>query len=43
MKKKAGELSIELKRPQDSLKFLGANKREGQFLLGQAADPAGFL
>ncbi len=34
MKKKDGELSIELKRTQDILKFLGANKREGQFLCG---------
>ncbi len=34
MKKKAGELSIELNRTQDILKHLGANKREGQFLCG---------
>ena len=34
MKKKDGELSIELKRTQDILKHLGANKREGQFLCG---------
>jgi phosphopantothenoylcysteine decarboxylase/phosphopantothenate--cysteine ligase len=34
MKKKDGELSIELKRTQDILKYLGANKREGQFLCG---------
>ncbi len=34
MKKKDGELSIELKRTQDILKHLGANKKEGQFLCG---------
>ena len=34
MKKKDGELSIELRRTQDILKHLGANKREGQFLCG---------
>ena len=34
MKKKDGELSIELKRTQDILKYLGAHKREGQFLCG---------
>ena len=34
MKKKDGELSIELKRTQDILKYLCANKREGQFLCG---------
>ena len=34
MKKKDGELSIELTRTQDILKHLGANKREGQFLCG---------
>lgn len=34
MKKKDGELSIELKRTQDILKHLGANKRSGQFLCG---------
>ncbi len=34
MKKKDGELSIELKRTQDILKHLGANKREDQFLCG---------
>ena len=34
MKKKDGELSIELKRTQDILKHLGAHKREGQFLCG---------
>ena len=34
MKKKDGELSIELKRTQDILKYLGAHKRKGQFLCG---------
>ncbi len=34
MKKKDGELAIELKRTQDILKHLGANKRPGQFLCG---------
>ena len=34
MKKKDGELSIELTRTQDILKHLGANKRAGQFLCG---------
>ena len=34
MKKKDGELSIELKRTQDILKYLGAHKQEGQFLCG---------
>ena len=34
MKKKDGELSIELRRTQDILKHLGAHKKEGQFLCG---------
>ena len=34
MKKKDGDLSIPLKRTQDILKHLGANKPEGQFLCG---------
>ena len=34
MKKKDGELSIELKRTQDILKYLGGNKPAGQFLCG---------
>ena len=34
MKKKDGELSIELKRTQDILKYLGAHKPDGQFLCG---------
>ena len=34
MKKKDGELSIELTRTQDILKHLGENKRQGQFLCG---------
>ena len=34
MKKKDGELSIELERTDDILKYLGEHKREGQFLCG---------
>ncbi len=34
MKKKDGDLSIPLQRTQDILKYLGANKRPGQFLCG---------
>jgi phosphopantothenoylcysteine decarboxylase/phosphopantothenate--cysteine ligase len=34
MKKSDAELSIPLKRTQDILKYLGAHKREGQFLCG---------
>ena len=34
MKKKDGDLTIPLKRTQDILKHLGANKPEGQFLCG---------
>ena len=34
MKKKDGELSIELRRTQDILKYLGAHKPDGQFLCG---------
>ena len=34
MKKKDGELSIELERTDDILKFLGEHKKEGQFLCG---------
>ena len=34
VKKKDGDMSIELKRTQDILKALGANKKEGQFLCG---------
>lgn len=34
MKKKDGELTIELKRTPDTLKYLGEHKREGQFLCG---------
>ena len=32
IKKKTGDLSIQLKRTADILKYLGENKREGQFL-----------
>lgn len=34
IKKKDGELSIPLKRTMDILKYLGENKKEGQFLCG---------
>lgn len=34
IKKKAGDLSIPLKRTMDILKYLGENKKEGQFLCG---------
>ena len=34
VKKKDGDMSIELKRTQDILKALGARKKEGQFLCG---------
>ena len=34
MKKSDSDLSIPLKRTQDILKYLGAHKREGQFLCG---------
>lgn len=34
MKKKEGEMNIELERTEDILGFLGAHKRKGQFLCG---------
>ncbi len=34
VKKKDGDLAIELKRTQDILKYLGEHKKEGQFLCG---------
>ena len=34
VKKKEGQMSIELERTADILKYLGENKREGQFLCG---------
>lgn len=34
MKKKGSDMSIELERTEDILEFLGAHKREGQFLCG---------
>lgn len=34
VKKKEGQMSIELERTNDILKYLGENKREGQFLCG---------
>ena len=38
MKKSDSDLSIPLKRTQDILKYLGAHKREGQFLCGFAME-----
>ena len=38
MKKKDGELNIELKRTKDILKALGENRREGQFICGFAME-----
>ncbi len=34
LKKKDGDMSIELKRTKDILKYLGENKKEGQFICG---------
>ncbi len=34
IKKKDGDMSIELKRTKDILKYLGENKKEGQFICG---------
>jgi phosphopantothenoylcysteine decarboxylase/phosphopantothenate--cysteine ligase len=36
--KKAGDLTLQLKRTQDILHYLGENKREGQILVGFAAE-----
>ena len=38
IKKKDGDLSIPLKRTMDILKYLGENKKEGQFLCGFSMD-----
>ncbi len=43
IKKKTGDLSIELKRTADILKYLGENKREGQFLCGFSMETENLL
>ncbi|MCC2254669.1 bifunctional phosphopantothenoylcysteine decarboxylase/phosphopantothenate--cysteine ligase CoaBC [Ruminococcus sp. CLA-AA-H200] len=43
MKKKDSELSIELERTDDILAYLGAEKREGQFLCGFAMETENLL
>lgn len=43
MKKKDSELSIELERTEDILGFLGAHKREGQFLCGFSMETENML
>ncbi len=43
IKKKTGDLSIQLKRTSDILKYLGENKREGQFLCGFSMETENLL
>ncbi|MFG6347412.1 MAG: bifunctional phosphopantothenoylcysteine decarboxylase/phosphopantothenate--cysteine ligase CoaBC [Lachnospiraceae bacterium] len=43
IKKKTGDLSIQLKRTADILKYLGENKREGQFLCGFSMETENLL
>ena len=43
VKKKDGELSIALERTQDILKFLGENRKEGQFLCGFSMETENML
>jgi phosphopantothenoylcysteine decarboxylase/phosphopantothenate--cysteine ligase len=43
MKKKDGELSVELVRTKDILKQLGSQKREGQFLCGFSMETENLL
>ena len=43
IKKADGSLSIEMQRTQDILKYLGAHKREGQFLCGFAMETEDLL
>ena len=43
MKKKDGELSVELERTDDILGFLGAHKRAGQFLCGFSMETQNML
>lgn len=43
MKKKDGELQIEMERTDDILKYLGEHKKEGQFLCGFAMETENLL
>ena len=43
VKKKDGEMSIELERTNDILKYLGEHKREGQFLCGFSMETQNML
>ncbi len=43
MKKKDGEMSIELDRTQDILKYMGEHRREGQFLCGFSMETQNML
>ncbi len=43
IKKKTGDLSIQLKRTADILKYLGENKREGQFICGFSMETENLL
>lgn len=43
MKKKDGDLSIELDRTQDILKYMGEHRREGQFLCGFSMETQNML
>ncbi len=43
VKKKDGDLSIPMKRTRDILKYLGENKREGQFLCGFSMETENML
>ena len=43
VKKKEGQMSIELERTDDILKYLGENKREGQFLCGFSMETQNML
>ncbi|MFG6328549.1 MAG: bifunctional phosphopantothenoylcysteine decarboxylase/phosphopantothenate--cysteine ligase CoaBC [Lachnospiraceae bacterium] len=43
IKKKTGDLSIQLKRTSDILKYLGENKKEGQFLCGFSMETENLL
>lgn len=43
VKKKDGELSIELERTEDILQFLGDNRKEGQFLCGFSMETENLL
>lgn len=43
VKKKDGELSVELERTEDILQFLGDNRRDGQFLCGFSMETENML